>query len=471
MSNGLNRLNTRTKLIAGALALVMAGVSHAGTQVGGGATLPSLLYVGSAAANPSTPQLTDASVTNPPSYVGAIASGSLLGVYDSTNGTTSSYCLTGSGSGKNILAGITNNSVQDVCPTSGTSPVLHGFGAPVVSRTDLTQPNFAAADAPLSQADFSNYTGNHGGSLPVQFPVVVGAVAIAFNLTDSTGAQVTSSEVNFSDLQVCQIFSGQITNWSDSRLANAFTLTAGVTIPSSAINVQYRKDGSGTSFSFSNHLSAVCAAAGLSGGPFEANQAFVGASPAVTSNFFTTAPSGWTGSSGNAGVAAAIGSTASSIGYVELANAQATNPGLQFGSVNGKSPVSNFSVSSITGSSIAFNQVISSTNNTNGTPALTAISPAPTTQCIAIVRPNKYAAPSSTLGSIVPVGSYPIVAVSYFLGNSTGNGSDQATTQGLVTSPYNSAITSHVTAVGGLQFIGLGSNSFTSSQVSGCYGL
>ena len=441
MSYGLRKLSTRTKLVAAAVALAFAGVSHAQTQVGGGATLPSLLYVGAAAANPSTPQLTDntsATGTN----IGAIASTSLLGVYDSTNSTTSSYCLTGSGAGKNILAGITNESVQNPCPTSVSGGVtLGGFGAAAVGRTTLTQPNFAAADAPLSQSDFTNYTSVHGSThLPVQFPVVAGAVAIAFNLTDNTGAAVTSSEVNFSDLQVCEIFSGTVTAWNDSRLASAFTLPAGHSIPANAIKVQYRSDGSGTSFGFSNHLSTVCAAAGLTGGPFQASQNFVGAAPAVTSGFFTSAPSGWTGSSGNPAVAAAIAATANGIGYVELANALATNPGLNFAEVNGASPQTNFVVNAITGSSIAFNNVISTTNSTNGEAALTAISPAPTTQCIVIVRPNKYAAPSSSLGSILPASTtsvpvYPIVAVSYFLGNSAGNGSDLSTTQGLVTSP------------------------------------
>jgi hypothetical protein len=74
------------------------------------------------------------------------------------------------------------------------------------------------------------------------------------------------------------------------------------------------------------------------------------------------------------------------------------------------------------------------------------------------------------LGSILPTGAYPIVAVSYFLGNSKGNGSDLTATQGLVTAPYNSSITSKVSAVTGLNFISLGSNSFTSANVSGCYG-
>lgn len=483
MSYGLNRVSTRTKLIAGALALILAGVSHAsGTQVAGGATLPSILYVGTGVANSSLQQFTDGTVVNPPTpnNVGTIAASSLFGAYDAANGATSSYCLTGSGSGKNILAGIANNNVQNPCPVDSTG-TLHGFGAKVVGRTDLVQPNFAGADAPLSQTDFTNYTtnGNHGGSLPVQFPVVAGTVAIAFNLKDNTNTQVTSAEANFTDLQVCQIFSGKVTTWD--QVASAFTLPAGHSIPANPINVQYRSDGSGTSFSFSNHLAAVCAAAGLSGGPFEASQNFFNTAtpPYVVQNFLTSKPANWTGSSGNPAVARAIGATANSVGYVETTNALNTldasgNPlVLQFGNINGTNPVTNFNVSTLTTLSIATNQVING-NNTDGTPALSLISPAPSTKCIVIVRPNQYAKPSSLSGSIVPVGSYPIVAVSYFLGNSTGNNTDLATTQGLVTSPYNPP--SGFTAPDGLKVInpglafpGSSSTVSASTVVKGCY--
>lgn len=490
----LNKLSTRAKLIAGALALVMVGVLHAsGTQVGGGATLPSILYVGSNAAI-----MTQVSGSN-------IDSTSLFGVYDSTTGNTSSYCLTGSGSGKDILAGIVNNNVQNICPTAANGRItLHGFGAPAVGRTDLTQPNFVGADAPLSVTDYNNYISAYGANhFPVQFPVVVGSVAIAFNLYDNLPGvnnhnQVTSSEVNFSDLQLCQIFSGQITDWSDPRLASAFHLTDGGTIPSAPINVQYRVNGSGTSFSLSNHLSTVCNSSigfffpppggGTNSLVFETSQTFFSTTAGTTSivqSFFPAGlPSGdgvttpkWTGLSSDSALANVIGITFNTIGYVETANALATAPNLQIADVNGTNPITNFNVSPITLFSDATNAVISNTNNPNGTPVIQPITNPPGTKCIVMVKPSTYAVPGTGLVHIIPPGSYPIVAFSYFLGNSAGNGADLAATQDLVTSPYSSAITSQVTPVGGLEFIALvpyGTNGiypFTSSQVSGCYGL
>jgi len=465
MSNGF-KLSTRTKLMAGALALAIAGLSHAGTQAGGGATMPSIGYVGSNAA--SNLQVWGTSASNP---ADPIATGSLFGVYQAQSGNPNvSYCLTGSGAGKNVLAGGTIGgvafSVQNAC-TKNSSGTVTGFGAGLtgVNRTDLTQPNFAASDSPLSASDLTNYQAGHGSTAwPTQFPAVVGAVAIAFNLKDNTGAQVTSSEANFTDAQICQILSHTVTTWD--QVSSAFTLPAGHSIPANPINVQYRSDGSGTTFSLSNHLANVCGT--INSHVFETNQAFT----SVVANFVSPVPSNWTGSSGNASVANAVANTANSVGYVETANALATNPGLQFGNVNGKSPTANFgSALTITSSALVYNEVISGTNNTNGTAALVAISSPPATQCIALVPPSSYAVPGSR-GGILPSTSYPIVGVSYLLGNAQGNlTADLASTQGLVNAPYNSTITGSVTTIGGttgLAFLSLGTGAFSATAPGAC---
>jgi phosphate transport system substrate-binding protein len=79
------------------------------------------------------------------------------------------------------------------------------------------------------------------------------------------------------------------------------------------------------------------------------------------------------------------------------------------------------------------------------------------------VDPDSYAAPSS---------GYPIIAVSYLLGNSNGNGSDLAHTQGLLSAPYNSAITASrfLTQFGvgkGLELLNAGT-SITTNIISAC---
>ena len=419
-----------------------------------------------------------------------VSTTSLFGV----SGVAVSYCLTGSGTGKNILVGgVANDNVQNACPTSTSGGVtLSGFGAPAVSRTDLTQPNFVGADVPMSATDFSNYINVHDDNNPVEFPAVVGAIAIAFNLTDNLDNPVTSSEVNFSDAQLCLIFSGQASNWDDARLASAFTLPAAHSIPSAPINVQYRLDGSGTTFAFSNHLATAC---NTTANPLEASQTFFTTTAGTTymvQNFFTGAgglPNGdgtftpkWTGFSGDAALADAILWTNNSIGYVETANALAIDPSLQLANVDGTSPTANFnSTLELRLLSIAFNSAIDPTNNSNGTATIEALTnsvhPLPTgsNACIVLVKPSDYAVPgNNVLGFINPVGNYPIVAVSYLLGNSVGNGADLANTRTLVTSPYNTSIRSTVTTIGGstgLQYLDTTTKSvFSTSQVSGCYG-
>ena len=219
MINGHATQVARARMAWSALALlIIAGSAHAGTLVGGGATLPSVGYVGG---NAASANLQFYGTTG--NY--AIAAGSLFGVYATQTGNPGvSYCLTGDGAGKDVLAGgtirdnteVNTYGVQTNC-AKNTNGVVNGFGAPAVSRTDLLQPSFAAADSPLTATDVSNYQTGHGSTSdwPTQFPVIAGAVGIGFNLTDSTGAQVTASEVNFSSVQVCQIFSGTVTEWSD----------------------------------------------------------------------------------------------------------------------------------------------------------------------------------------------------------------------------------------------------------------
>src|SRR5207248_9561551 len=95
---------------------------------------------------------------------------------------------------------------------------------------------------------------------------------------------------------------GKVTKWNDSRIA---ALNKGVTLPSRDLVVVHRSDGSGTSYIFTDYLSAV--------------------SPA-----WKTAPGkgkdvSWPtglGAKGNDGVTGQVKQTPGAIGYVELAYAR-----------------------------------------------------------------------------------------------------------------------------------------------------
>jgi phosphate transport system substrate-binding protein len=456
MNHGLNKIGARTKLLVCALAVAAAGVSHAQTTlVGGGATLPAIGYVGTGAESNH--------------QVDPAGTGSLFAVYSAITGNpTVSYCQTGSGTGKNVLALVSGDSVQNAC-TPNAAGAYDGFGAATAGRTGLTQPNFAAADSPLAQSDFTNYTTNHSSGLPVQFPSVAGAISISLNLKSADGVTMNKSNTKFNDAQVCLIFSGAATNWNDSRLAGAFTLASGDSV-SGLINVQYRSDGSGTSFAFSNYLSKACASTATASAHFVTSQNFYSAtspSTSVVGLFEPTLPSNWTGSSGNPAVASAIATTTNSIGYVETANTEAAN--LSYALIDGQDPEANFGgtkfvvSNSGTSANLVYNEVINGADPTTGRPVLQQISPLPATSCIALVDPDSYAEPTT---------GYPIMAVSYLLGNTNGNGSDLAATQGLLSAPYNTTVTSShsLTLFGvnkGLELLNAGT-SITPTIVSAC---
>lgn len=419
--------NARMKTLAGALVLGMATIAsaaQAGTLVGGGATLPAIGYGGDATHRQIPP-----------------IDGSLLFQYTAATGNATSYCQTGSGAGKNILAGVSGTNVQNTCPDGAATPT--GFGAGAAGRSDLNKPNFAGADSPMSSTDYSNYVANRSGSFPVEFPAVAGAIAIAYN---KTGLDT----LNLSTAQVCQIFSGQITSWHDIDS----TL-------SGDIHVVYRSDGSGTTFGFSNHLSAVCG--GTSSAHFVTDQTF---STGVMSKFFPSGvlPSAWVGQSGNQNVADYVAGNLNNdpegtIAYVEAANALA----LPHATVDNADPFNDFGNAAlpISSGSIISNGVITGADLVTGRPTTAVLASAPANQCINLVDPTAYATPSS---------GYSIVAVSYLLANSATNGADQTAVQGLMWAPYNSSITDQVSSIGvgtGLSFLSTG---FTEAGVKGCVG-
>ena len=418
-SNG----HARMKALAGALVLgmvAMASAAQAGTTlVGGGATLPAVGYGGD--------------VTNRQITPGA---GSFLAAYSAQVGNPQvSYCQTGSGAGKNILAGVSPNNVQNACSGAAVgTPTPTGFGAPAVGRSDLARPNFAAADSPLALADYTSYVTNNPSSSPVQLPVVAGSITIAFNNPDL-------ASLDLSDAQVCGIFNGSINDWSQISSSAL-----------GAIKIAYRSDGSGTTFGLSNHLSQVCGA-DISGHRFQADQAFTN----VVGQFGLPATA--VGLSGNPAVADFVANNPGTIAYVESANVGATFG--QYATVNGLDPFADFGTTPvvINSSDVVYNQAINGFDTSTGRPKLAVITGAPSNQCIALVKPDAYAQPSG----------YPIVAVSYFLANSASNGSDTAAVRSLLWAPYNSAVTSATQTIGagtGLSFL---SNATASqSVINGC---
>ena len=156
----------------------------------------------------------------------------------------------------------------------------------IVSKTVT----FGASDMPLKveQLDKDGL---------VQWPMVMGAIVPVVNLEG-----VKAGEMVFDGPTLADIYLGKITKWDDPAIKK---LNPNVKLPSEAIAVVHRADGSGTTFNFTDYLSKVS--------PDWKSKVGVGTA--------VEWPAG-VGAKGNEGVSGNIGQTKNSIGYVEYAYAK-----------------------------------------------------------------------------------------------------------------------------------------------------
>ncbi len=129
-----------------------------------------------------------------------------------------------------------------------------------------------------------------------QFPPVIGGEVMVVNLPGIKPGQMTLDGPTIAD-----IYLGKITKWDDPAIAK---LNPGLKLPSTAIAVVHRSDGSGTTFIFTDYLSKVS--------PDWKSQVGEGTS--------VQWPVGL-GGKGNEGVSAIASRTIGGIGYVEYAYA------------------------------------------------------------------------------------------------------------------------------------------------------
>jgi phosphate transport system substrate-binding protein len=149
---------------------------------------------------------------------------------------------------------------------------------------------FGASDMPLKPAELKE-------AGLVQFPTVVGGVVPVINIEG-----IKPGELILDGPTLAKIFLGEITSWDDPAIKK---LNPKVKLPSLAIVVVHRSDGSGTSFLFTDYL--------LNESPDWKTK--VGSSTAVEW------PAG-IGAKGNEGVANNVTQTKGAIGYVEYAYAK-----------------------------------------------------------------------------------------------------------------------------------------------------
>lgn len=150
--------------------------------------------------------------------------------------------------------------------------------------------DFGASDAPMTDEQLAQAPGKI-----LHIPTVLGAVAVVYNLPDPGGTLRLSPDT------LAAIYLGEIKRWNDPRLAAE---NPGLKLPDLPVAVVYRSDGSGTTFVFTDYLSAVS----------PAWKARVGKGTSVS----------WPvgiGAKGNEGVTGQVKQTPGAVGYVELAYA------------------------------------------------------------------------------------------------------------------------------------------------------
>ncbi|MGJ7530272.1 substrate-binding domain-containing protein [Variovorax sp. GB1P17] len=257
-------MNAKFKTVA-LSAVMMAGLMAAGavsaqTAVGGGATLPEILY--------------DEIL---PSGVGL---------------TDFSYTGTGSGAGKSAFL---NNSAtafkdesQDPAPAWSAAQSVH----------------FAGSDSALTSTELTNYNNAHKAAWGplIQVPAVATAVLIPYKRAAVTTLPLT-------DAKMCAIYSNKTggQTWGQVR---------GV-VDTTTVKVVYRSDTSGTTELLSRYLVAACPTSG-----FKVSNSFAtvvgNALPGATSTTAVAPPAHWVAVSGSSGVSGAMGATGSDgrLGYL-----------------------------------------------------------------------------------------------------------------------------------------------------------
>ena len=176
-----------------------------------------------------------------------------------------------------------------------------GSGAGVKQFTQGTV-DFAASDAAMSDEEIEKVKQG-----VVMIPATAGSIVVAYNLPEV-------KDLKLSRDAYVGIFLGKITKWNDPAIAKD---NPDVKLPDLPINVAFRSDGSGTTFVFTKHLSAIS--------PDFADE--VGTDKSVTW------PAG-AGGKGNEGVTALVKQTPGTIGYVEYG--YAVNNGLSMASLQNK---------------------------------------------------------------------------------------------------------------------------------------
>ncbi len=166
---------------------------------------------------------------------------------------------------------------------------------------------FGASDAPVKGEELDK-------DGMVQFPAIIGGTVPVINLEG-----FKPGELRVTGPVLAEMFMGKISKWNDPKFA---ALNPGKKLPDEIITVVHRADGSGTTFNWTDYLSAVSKEWADTVGKGAAVKW-----PAPTS----------VGGKGNEGVAANVNRVKGSLGYVEYAYVKKNKMNfMQIQNANGK---------------------------------------------------------------------------------------------------------------------------------------
>jgi phosphate transport system substrate-binding protein len=204
--------------------------------------------------------------------------------------TTSAFAADITGAGSTFIFPVLSKWADTYKKESNNGVNYQSIGSGAgIKQIQAKTVTFGATDAPL-KADQLQKDGF------AQWPMVMGGIVPVVNVEGMKAGDLVLDGATLAD-----IFIGKITKWDDAAIKK---LNPNAKLPSEAIAVVHRADGSGTTFNFTNYLSKTSADWKSKVGEGTAVEWPVGV-----------------GAKGNEGVAGNVAQTKNSIGYVEYAYA------------------------------------------------------------------------------------------------------------------------------------------------------
>jgi phosphate transport system substrate-binding protein len=205
--------------------------------------------------------------------------------------STSAFAADITGAGSTFIFPVLSKWADAYKKDSGAGVNYQSIGSGAgIKQIEAKTVTFGATDMPLTVAQLEK-------DGLAQWPMIMGAIVPVVNLEG-----VNAGEMVLDGQTLADIYLGKIAKWDDPAIKK---LNPGLKLPSAAIAVVHRSDGSGTSFNFTDYLSKVDA-------DWKSK---------VGSGTTVEWPAG-VGAKGNEGVSGNVGQTKNSIGYVEYAYAK-----------------------------------------------------------------------------------------------------------------------------------------------------